>query len=73
VHLAYEIAAAWIVLAIVFWIIFLRVYAGKPSDIAIPGWVFVIGIALWPISLVVGAAFLLYALVINLPSLFRRD
>jgi hypothetical protein len=46
---------------------------GKPSDIAIPGWVFVIGIALWPISLVVGAAFLLYALVINLPSLFRRD
>lgn len=56
-HTLMAIAAIWIVVAVVIWIIFIRRYAGKSTDILIPGYLFILGIALWPITVVVGVIF----------------
>jgi hypothetical protein len=50
------VAALWIVLAIVIWLVFYYTWGNKPSEIMIPPWVFILGIALWPITLVVAIA-----------------
>ncbi len=67
-----SIVIAWVAIAVVVWLYFLRRFAGQSSDIVIPGWMFIAAIALWPITLVVGAVWFLVALVINLPSLFKK-
>ena len=50
-----SIAIAWVTIAVVIWLYFLRRYAGQSTDIVIPGWMFILAIALWPIMAVIGA------------------
>jgi hypothetical protein len=59
----WTVGAIWVALAIVIWLVFYYTWGNKPSDIMIPPWVFILAIALWPISLVVLVIVFLVALV----------
>jgi len=65
------VAIVWVLVAVMAWIVFVKEYAWRSSDLVIPGIIFRLGIALWPISIVILIVFWMVVLLLALKSMIR--